>query len=162
MSKYKVSCDDWQTEPMPETHAVIPFDRMYSRKEMEKIQRGLLPLEMEDKWFICFEDDTLRLHRSWTGFCVYQARFVEQPDGWVIDELLVNRDPEQYTATDNAYDAALFEYIVESLLLSNYRFPFPEKSNGEGEVNAALARWSLMGRNASADELNALRRGDDD
>jgi len=32
---------------------------------------GLVPEEIEDKWFIYWEDDTLFFHRSWTGNCIY-------------------------------------------------------------------------------------------
>lgn len=30
---------------------------------------------MEDKWFWYMEGDTLYIHRSWTGFCIYIVEF---------------------------------------------------------------------------------------
>jgi hypothetical protein len=71
MRKTRAIRADWQTEPMPEQRARIDLDLRFTRREMAKIKRGVIPEEMEDKWFIFFENDTLFCQRSWAGFCVY-------------------------------------------------------------------------------------------
>ncbi len=65
---------DWKTTPLPAARAALAFARTYSFAEFAGIQAGLVPEEMEDKWFVFFEDPWLYLHRSWTGFCVFQVR----------------------------------------------------------------------------------------
>lgn len=35
--------------------------------EVDRLKRGFVPVQMEHKWFIYFEGDWLRFHRSWTG-----------------------------------------------------------------------------------------------
>ena len=48
----------------------------YSREQVEVIRLGVMPREMEDRWYIVYHDATrvLSLHRSWTGECIYEAR----------------------------------------------------------------------------------------
>lgn len=72
----------------PERALVIP--RVFTQDEMTRLRAGLVPEEMEDKWFVVFTDDELRLHRSWTGNHVYTVRFEPAPWGERITELLVD------------------------------------------------------------------------
>jgi len=92
-----------------------------------------------------FEDDTLFLHRSWTGSCLYTVRFEVRPDGSArIVEALVNRDPEQYTETSDAKDARTVVSLVKTLLLDQ---PFDPLEGGDASTNTdqALQQWSLLG-----------------
>ena len=50
---------------------------------------------MDDKWFFYLEKDWLYIHRSWTGFCIFQVRLERFEDGYQIAEAWVNDDPEQ-------------------------------------------------------------------
>jgi O-acetyl-ADP-ribose deacetylase (regulator of RNase III) len=72
----------------PERALVIP--RVFAHDEMTRLRAGLVPEEMEDKWFVVFTDDELRLHRSWTGQHVYTVRFEPAPWGEQLTELLVD------------------------------------------------------------------------
>lgn len=56
---------------------------------------------MEDHWFYYMEDDWLHIHRSWTGYCIFQIHFVHAENGYQTKEIWVNRDPEQYRNTDD-------------------------------------------------------------
>ena len=71
--------DDWKAIVMPDSRSTIAITRQYSDREFGRLSAGLIPREMEDKWFIYYEEPDLYLHRSWTGYCVYQVRF--HPDG---------------------------------------------------------------------------------
>lgn len=72
----------------PERALVI--SRVFTHDEMTRLRAGLVPEEMEDKWFVVFTDDELRLHRSWTGHHVYTARFEPAPWGERVTELVVD------------------------------------------------------------------------
>jgi hypothetical protein len=92
--------ESWKTQPMPiwEAHPSSGLTKKYSLAEFEEIKRGLVPEEMEDKWFIFYEEPWLYLHRSWTGFCIFQVRF-ERADSQVrIAQVLANRHPDQRTS----------------------------------------------------------------
>ena len=106
--------DDWKTTPLPAQRQVIALDRTYSADEFKRLQEGQIPREMEDKWFSFYEEPWLYLHRSWTGYCVYQVRFQPTASGARTVESLANRDPEQYRGTDER------DELLLALLLDGY------------------------------------------
>jgi hypothetical protein len=81
-------------------------------------------MQMEDKWFIFLEEDWLYFHRSWTGLCIYQIRLERNENGYIVAEALANREPGQNPQTDEKYDAALLNFLVDNFLLGE-RTPFP-------------------------------------
>ena len=110
---------------------------------MESIRRGVVPQQMEDKWFIYWQHDTLFFHRSWTGNCIYVVRFVAEGDTARMVEAKVNRDTEQYTETDDEADVQLISYLVDVLLLRrDAGFPCEESASDQ----RALMAWSCVGR----------------
>lgn len=54
----------WKIKPMPEARAEVPYARTFDAAEYVRLQRGLIPEQMEDKWFIFFEAPWLFLHPS--------------------------------------------------------------------------------------------------
>src|SRR5262245_38613747 len=104
---------DWKTEPLPAQKTTIALHRRVSAHDMQRIRRGLVPEQMEDKWFIYWKDDTLFFHRSWTGYCIYIVRFAATDDGWDMVEAEVNRDATQYLEVHDASDAAMISYLVD-------------------------------------------------
>lgn len=134
---------DWSREELPAKRTTIALDRLFSEEEMELIQRGVVPEQMEDKWFIYWEEGTLYLHRSWTGFCIYVVRFVLENRGWRMVRADVNRDPAEYNETSDKTDAVLVSALVDVLLLR--REPALPQA-GESDVQAAVLNWSMIGR----------------
>jgi hypothetical protein len=60
---------DWKTGALPSKRTTIALNRRFSPIEMRKIRAGLVPQQMEDKWFVFWERDALFFHRSW-ALCV--------------------------------------------------------------------------------------------
>ena len=87
--------EDWKTVPMPASHESFTLSRPFSEKDMNVLRLGNIPQAMEDKWFWYMEGSTLRAHRSWTGYCIYQVDFKADNNHIVT----VNRDPNQYKCT---------------------------------------------------------------
>lgn len=113
---------------MPAKQAELDFRETYTREEFEGIAAGLIPVAMEDKWFIFFEQHTLSLHRSWTGVCVYQVEFEEASFGFAAKRAIVNRDPRQYKGTDDQYDCQFLRWLIGNLLVGkSSSFPVPDK-----------------------------------
>jgi hypothetical protein len=106
----------WKTNPMPEAKKSLHVEKNYSAEAHSGIARGLIPAAMEDKWFMFLEDDWLYLHRSWTGNLIYQVRFEPVGDEYRIAEVWVNRDPSQYTETNDEYDATLLLRLIDWLV----------------------------------------------
>ena len=112
-TKTKVATkDSWKTEPMPAESVLIPMNVKIPRAAMQIVKCGHIPDAMEDHWFMYCEDSTIRYYRSWTGFCIFIAKFVEEGDMCAITELQVNRDSEQYGSKDNDHDVALFMALL--------------------------------------------------
>jgi len=141
----KAHKSNWKTKSMPAKHKILSIERAYSPIEFEKIQVGLIPDQMEDKWFIYFEDDQLYCHRSWTGYCIYIVVFELRDSNYHISKVLVNRNKKQYQEIDNEWDKNLLLYMIDSMLLGK-QVEFPERGS-EDEDKDILERWSIEGRN---------------
>jgi hypothetical protein len=134
---------DWRTESLPSERTTISVERVFSQEEMHRIRRGLVPEQMEDKWFIYWEDDALFFHRSWTGVCVYVVRFVSHDGVYKMVQADVNRDPDQYSESIHERDVEKISYLINVLLLHQEAdFPSDEPS----PEKKALMNWSLVGR----------------
>src|ERR1035438_1614173 len=115
---------DWTIKRMAKQRAQLAVDRTFSLEEIELIKRGFIPTQMEQKWFIFFERNRLYVHRSWTGFCIYMVQFEVKSNGYHISRAEVNQDAEQYSETDNLYNAKLLLYLVDGALLGRpVKFP---------------------------------------
>ena len=62
-------------ESMPKESILTKCSIKYSKEEFEQIKCGIVPEEMEEKWFIYFEDDKLYFHQSWSGSIIFIATF---------------------------------------------------------------------------------------
>ena len=102
---------DWETKEMPKRHAEFTMERKFTPEEVENLRFGNVPQAMEDKWFVYMEGDTLFAHRSWTGYCIYRVKF---DFGSGRHRVTVNRDPAQYTCTDESVDWELLNGLLDS------------------------------------------------
>ena len=73
---------------------------------------------MEDKWFIFFESNTLYIHRSWTGFCIYQVHFAREGKALRATHAEANRHPEQYSNTSYTEDVDQIHFVIQRFLLT--------------------------------------------
>ena len=70
----RANITSWKTLPLPEQREPLAFAAEFTDAETELLVFGLIPREMEDKWFICLHQGWLLFHRSWTGACIYGLR----------------------------------------------------------------------------------------
>ena len=111
--KTKVAtADSWKTLPMPERNTILPMQEEIPATAMSIVKMGHIPDAMEDHWFMYCDGDTIRYYRSWTGICVYVAKYELNGETCRITSLQVNRDPDQYGNTDDAHDRALFMALL--------------------------------------------------
>jgi hypothetical protein len=119
--------ESWQHVPLPALRRELPVTGTYAAGEFARMQQGLIPQQMEDKWFIYWEEGILHFHRSWTGFEIYQIEFSVRESGEaILTKCLVNRDQSQYQSTDDENDTRLVGFLIDRLLLGKpVRFPTP-------------------------------------
>ena len=109
--------DSWKSEPMPGSRERLQFKKKYHASDAALIMHGLIPKNMDDKWFIYFEDDWLHICRSWTGHCIFLVRFAWSSNELTVQDAWVNREPSQYTWQDSDADIALLEDLIMNKLL---------------------------------------------
>lgn len=139
------TAQSWKHLPPPSRCDDLGFEACFDSDETERLKHGLVPEGMEDKWFIYFEDDWLRFHRSWTGAFIYALRLERTASGFCVAESWVNRDPEQYQATDTAYDRRLVRFVIDALLLGKRDVAFPMPSGGRDPAHG-LTQHAHVGR----------------
>ena len=100
------------------------YHAVFSQQDYETLRRGLIPEEMEDKWFVFWEADTLFFHRSWTGLCVYRVEFAAAGEQFQVSGAAVSNDSQAYRRGSDAYEAALVDFLIRGLLLHE-RVEFP-------------------------------------
>lgn len=123
------NASSWKRHPF-NSGVPVPCSLSFPLDDFERIQSGLVPREMEDKWFIYYDAPFLFFHRSWTGQPVYRLKFSVRGDRALVDEALISHDVAE-SAYDEAYDARLLDFLISNLLLGK-RKPFPVPADMHG------------------------------
>lgn len=112
----------WQTRPLPSTQTKLKFNRSFTKEEYDRIACGLIPREMEDKWFIFLEGEWLFIHRSWTGICIFGVRLLSLGEEYYIEETWVNGDSKEYKDANDTYDVRVLGFLIDRVLLGKEVF----------------------------------------
>lgn len=101
--------DDWNDlQSMPPAHERIELGLKFAKDEMRNLQRGFIPDDQNQKWFLYYESDTLHCHRSWTGIKMFEVVFEALGGGAVARFARANLDPEFYSGSlDEARETLL-------------------------------------------------------
>lgn len=115
----------WKRVPFVEG-ARLGYSARFDEPQMHFIRAGLVPKEMEDKWFMYFEEPYLYLHRSWTGQPVFRLTLVPEAGGATVAEALWSMEFAKAAGADPEYQAQLLDFLVSNLLLRQSKdFPRP-------------------------------------
>jgi hypothetical protein len=144
MTNSAATPSSWKTLAAPQNKEPLALEATFTDAEAEQITRGLVPEQMEDKWFIYYSDGWLHFHRSWTGALIYWLRLDGSPAGVRVTESWVNRNQAQYGGTDTSYDRQLVRFLIDAFLLKkSARFPMPGGSDSEPQ---GVVQHSYVGR----------------
>lgn len=124
----KAKSDSWKREPFVSGIAV-PYQASFTSSQLERLSAGLVPKQMEDKWFVYYEEPFLFLHRSWTGQPVFRVKLRTSETGADVEEALVSgaQNPE---GAEVGYQAQLLDFLVSNLLLGQSK-PFPRPASAK-------------------------------
>ncbi len=100
---------NWKTQEMPKQNDTFILERVFSVEQMKNLSKGYIPSSMDEKWFLYMENNTLFIHRSWTGFCIYKIEI--SPDN--RHKVIVNRNPMQHTCTNIDKDKDILNRILD-------------------------------------------------
>ena len=135
----------WKHLPPPDEREPLGFEAAFSDAEAEQLMFGLVPEQMEDKWFIYFEEGWLLFHRSWTGALIYALRLDGSAVGVRVIDSWVNRNQKQYSGNDVVYDRKLVRFIVDAFLLRKSGVVFPMPKNIDN-APTGVVQHSYIGR----------------
>ncbi|MEU2062372.1 hypothetical protein [Streptomyces sp. NPDC013455] len=127
--------------------------RIWSDEDWERIQRGYVSRDMDEKWDVLVEGEVVYLYRSWTGYGVFAATFAPvDGGGWRIASAVVERDAERYGGTDDAYDCVMLELVISAIVLGE---PAPDlrsklveltrRKSPSADAPAGLIQHSALG-----------------
>jgi len=122
----------------------IDIDLFFTDKQFSKLKNGLIPQQMEDKWFIYYENEWLYCHRSWTGNGIYKAKLNKVIDGYTIKEFWAERNQENYQNEDDNTDIDTFSFLMARGLLGIDVNHIYSSRNIQSETDA-LNGWSNLG-----------------
>jgi hypothetical protein len=108
-------------QPMPPQAIKLELSREFSPEEMRQIKAGYRPDHLDDNWFAYFEDGRLHLHRSDSGYEIFQLELSEDEKGGRIKQCLVNHAPEQYRGSDPNVQRGMVLGLIESLFINKPR-----------------------------------------
>ena len=135
----------WNHLEPPEERESLEFEALFTDEEADRLMCGLIPEQMEDKWFVYYEDGWLRFHRSWTGVFVYGLRLDGSPAGVRVTESWVNRNQQHYAANDADYDRKVVRFLIDAVMLKKPGVAFPMPT-GARDVPKGVVQHSLVGR----------------
>jgi len=134
--------DSWKRLPFT-TGQPINYAAVFSPAEFARLQEGLLPACMEDKWFVYYEEPHLFFHRSWTGSPVYRISLAADAESWSVTEALWADKFAEKGEGDPAYQARLLDFLVSNLLLGQAK-PFLMPDGGV-EPQPGLLQHNVSG-----------------
>lgn len=106
----------WMNLPIDQPKR-IEIDLHFTEAQFSKMTLGFIPKEMEDKWFIFYENEWLYFHRSWTGYGIYKTKIERDKDGYAIREFWAERNMEKYNNESDDLDVRTFSMLIKSFLL---------------------------------------------
>jgi hypothetical protein len=75
---------------------------------------------MNERWLALVENDRLYLHRSWTGYGVYEAQFAQVEDSWRIVEAVVEGNGVTYGRGSDGYETGFLKLLICGVLLDEW------------------------------------------
>ena len=106
---------DWRIQDFPESYATFSLDRSLTAGEYQKLQHGLVPQDMDQKWFIFHEEGWQYFFRSGTGQGVFRVKVEPQDGGCLLSEAHAAL-PQHAEGSDTAEALRMVNVLVDSLL----------------------------------------------
>jgi hypothetical protein len=131
--------------------AVLPA-RVWTEAEWRRIEAGYRAGSMEERWLVFAENDVVYLHRSWTGYGIFEATFGPVEGGHRIVSAVVETAEGRYSARSDELESLMLELILRAIVLGqpvkDLRVRLVELTGGPsggGDLSYSLALHSQLG-----------------
>ena len=90
----------------------VKVDITLNKDEFELLKKGHIAREMEDHWNMYTDDNSINYLRSWTGIQIFKALYKFENDSYLIYELDINNNKEEYNEEDINQSVELFKKML--------------------------------------------------
>ena len=108
----RVTRSSWKILPLPEEREHFDLPLVFAESQAETLRHGLIPLDMNDRWFIFFEEEWLYFHRSWTGDCIFGVRIDETSGGARVVDAWSSREGSSYNSPGAVQEKQLLTELI--------------------------------------------------
>lgn len=108
--------NDWKICEMPTENDFFYLEREFSTDEIESLRIGIIPQNMDDRWFCYMEGNNLFWHRSWTGCCVF---ILEINPSESLHRVQVNRNKNQFNLDNPQEEKELLNHLLTAFIARN-------------------------------------------
>lgn len=122
--RVRATADSRENKPMSSKFGTLVLNLHITDANMEVIRMGHIPEVQEDHWFIWCDDSAIRICRSWTGACMFEAEYTKESegDGYKITEVKVNLDKDEMDFTFGPEaSCALFMCLIRAEIASQWQ-----------------------------------------
>ena len=85
-----------------------------TKEEMNILKMGHIPEVMEDHWFMYCDDNSINYYRSWTGIQIFKAYYKIVDDEYVIYEIDVNNNKDEYNEENIQKSVELAKKLISN------------------------------------------------
>lgn len=137
----RATASSWKREPFIQGMP-LAYHTSFSAEQFARLRQGLVPREMEDRWFVYYEEPFLFLHRSWSGKPVYRVELEQQGEGARVVRAEISKAMGA-SETELAHQALMLDFLISNLLLGQAK-PFP-RPPGLRESKPGMFQHHLAG-----------------
>ncbi len=121
----KANSNSWKHQPFGAGVAIL-FHTTLTEEQFQRAQWGVIPQQMEHKWFVYYEEPYLYFHRSWTGQPIYRLKFERRGGLAEVVESLMDAERTSQPGIDVEYETRLLDFLLYALVLREPKeFPMP-------------------------------------
>lgn len=116
-----VTKSDWpDLKPIGIDYTHIETDLTLNARQIQNLQRGIMPKSMTEPWFSWYEAPRLHMHNRWTGQEIFELTFKHKDIDLAIVQARFNTDPEATTLSRAQAQKALTEALLHHATQQGY------------------------------------------
>ena len=111
-----VKKSDWKTMPIPVEIVDLGYQKVFCDVDAKKIMSGYKPEDMDDRWFIYYEDSWVYFVRSWTGYHIFGFKLAVSPNGSAnVIASWANRNIDEYQSKSKENDIQTINDLINGI-----------------------------------------------
>ena len=102
--------------PIPVEKAALGYQKFFRTVDANKIMSGYKPEDMDDRWFIYYEDSWVYFVRSWTGYHIFGFKLAVSPNGSAnVIASWANRNIDEYQSKSKENDIQTINDLINGI-----------------------------------------------